>query len=218
MTATTDEGKLTAWERWELADFDGPGRKAGPKTAKDAAADAGVALPTAEDVERIFQQARTSGHETGYKEGYKEGQARAKDESGRIGRAATKLDGALSALESGVADELLKLAIELARQVVRREIAARPEMLLDVVREALAQLPHQHAAIYLNPDDASLVRSYLGDQLAHAGHRVHEDIKLARGDCVLEAGGSHLDASVATRWRRVLESLGLDDAWTPPAA
>lgn len=213
MATPTDEGKLTAWERWEMADFDGPVRKPAPKSAKDNAAENAVALPTAEDVERIYQQARDDGFQTGYKEG----QAKARDEATRLARAAAKLDAAMKGLDSGVADELLRLALELARQVVRSEISARPDTLLNVVHEALAQLPHQHAAIYLNPEDASLVRSYLGDQLTHAGHRILEDIKLARGDCIIEAGGSHLDASVATRWRRVLESLGLDDAWTPPA-
>jgi len=114
--------------------------------------------------------------------------------------------------------ELLALAVELAREVIREEITARPETLLTVVREALLQLPHQHAAIYLHPDDASLLRSYMGDQLAHAGHRIHEDFKLARGDCVLEAGGSQIDATVGMRWQRVLESLGVASAWqsTPP--
>lgn len=214
MAATTDEGKLTAWERWELADFDGPAKKSAGKPGRDAAQDNAVVLPTAEDVERIFQQAQNDGYQTGYREG----QAKAQDEAQRLARAATKLDDAMTALDSGVADELLRLGLELARQVVRREISARPEVLLDVVREALTQLPHQHASIYLNPDDASLVRSYLGDQLGHAGHRIHEDAKLGRGDCIVEAGGSHLDASVATRWRRVLGSLGLDDAWTPPPA
>lgn len=213
MAATTDEGRLTAWERWELAEFDGPARKPVAKKPEESPPEPAVVLPTAEEVEQIYQQAR----EEGSRAGYTEGQARARNEAERLGRAATKLDAALSELDSGVADELLALALELARQVVRREIGADPKTLLDVVREALEQLPHQHAAIYLNPEDASLVRSYLGDQLAHAGHRILEDAKLVRGDCVLEAGGSHLDARVATRWRRVLEGLGVADAWTPPA-
>jgi len=211
MAATTDEGRLTAWERWELAEFDGPGRKPAAKKAEESPSQSAAALPTAEEVERIYQQAR----EEGSRAGYAEGQAKARGEAEQLGRAAAKLDAALSELESGVADELLTLALELARQVVQREIDADPKVLLDVVREALEQLPHQHASIYLNPEDASLVRSYMGDQLAHAGHRILEDTKLARGDCVLEAGGSHLDARVATRWRRVLESLGLDGAWPP---
>ncbi|MDD5247951.1 MAG: FliH/SctL family protein [Rhodocyclaceae bacterium] len=215
MSDVTDVGKLTAWERWELAEFDGPTRKpAAAKPAPPPAPEPTVPMPTAAEVERIYQQAQDDGFQTGYREG----QAKARDEAARLERAAAKLDEAMAALESGVADELLRLALELARQVVCREISARPETLLDVVREALGQLPHQHASIYLNPDDASLVRSYLGDQLSHAGHRILEDAKLARGDCALEAGGSHLDASVATRWRRVLISLGIDDAWTPPPA
>jgi len=211
MAATTDEGKLTAWERWELAEFDGSPQALKPKAPPPPPEPASM-LPTAEDVERIIQQAQNDGFQTGYAEG----QAKARDEAQRLARAAGRIDAALSGLDAGIADELLTLALELARQVVRSEIGARPESLLEVVRQALGQLPHQHAAIYLNPDDASLVRSYLGDQLSHAGHRIHEDHKLVRGDCVVEAGGSQLDATVATRWRRVLESLGVDDAWTPP--
>ena len=217
MTATTDEGKLTAWERWEMAEFDGAAGKPAAKAAPDKQPpQPDVVLPTAEDIERIHQTA----HQQGYQAGYQEGQAKVRNEADRLARAAAKLDAALLELDSGVADELLALALEVARQVVRRETSAHPDALLDVVREALGQLPHQHAAIYLHPEDASLLRSYLGDQLAHAGHRIHEDLKLARGDCVLEAGGSHLDASVTTRWRRVLESLGLDNAWQipPPTA
>ncbi len=213
MSDVTDIGKLTAWERWELAEFDGPARKPiGAKPAAEPEPEPTVPMPTAAEVERIFQQAQEEGFQTGYREG----QTKVRDEAERLERTAAKLDAAMSGLDGAVADELLGLALELARQVVRREIGARPETLLDVVHEALDQLPHQNASIYLNPEDASLVRSYLGDQLSHAGHRILEDAKLARGDCVLEAGGSHLDASVATRWRRVLASLGLDDAWTPP--
>ncbi|MBI4984682.1 MAG: flagellar assembly protein FliH [Rhodocyclales bacterium] len=213
MTTRIDEGKLTAWERWELADLDSTARKPAAKQDKPQPQPE-VALPTAEDIERIKQQAQQQGHQAGYKEG----QAKARGEAERLARAAGKLEAALRELDNGVADELLALALEVARQVVRHEIGARPEVLIEVVHEALGQLPHQHAAIYLHPEDASLVRSYLGDQLAHAGHRIHEDPKLARGDCILDAGGSTLDASVATRWRRVLESLGLDLAWNVPKA
>jgi len=210
-----DVGKLTAWERWELAEFDGGAPRkpiAAAKPTGPEPVEPTVPMPTAAEVEQILRQAQDQGYQTGYREG----QAKAQNEATRLGQAAAKLEAAMAGLDSEVADELLNLALELARQVVRHEIGAQPDALLDVVREALAQLPHQHASIYLHPDDASLLRSYLGDQLTHAGHRILEDSALARGDCVLEAGGSHLDATVATRWRRVLASLGLDGAWTPP--
>lgn len=229
--SAVDEGKLTAWERWELAQFDAPAETRPAEEELPAEPTVQVQMPTAEEVERIHQEAHSQGYAAGEAEGrsagladghaegraagYAEGQAAAAAEAHRLAAAADRLEAALAALDTDVADELLALAVELARDTVRSEISARPDALLNVVREALAQLPHQHAAIYLNPEDASLLRSYMGDALAHSGHRIHEDVKLAPGDCLIEAGGSHIDATVATRWRRVLAGLGLDNAWRP---
>lgn len=221
----SDPSNLTAWERWELASFGEEKKKpaatapAPPPPEEEIRA---IRLPTAEEIEQMRQEARDEGFkqgkESGYQAGFKEGQAKALAEAQRFTRAAAKLEQSLGELDKQVADELLALAVELAREVVRAEISAHPETLLAIVREALTHLPHQHVAIYLHPEDASLLRSYMGDQLSHAGHRIHEDFKLARGDCVLEAGGSQVDATVAMRWRRVLENLGIVSAWQPDAA
>jgi len=212
-----DPSKLTAWERWELASLHG---EASVPTAGQA-----TAMPAHDDPERL----RRAAHDEGFREGtaaghaagYAAGEAAVQAEARRLAAAAARLDTALDTLEAQIAEDVLALTVELARGVIRQEIAARPEILLAVVRQALAQLPHQHAAIYLHPDDASLLRSFQGDQLAHAGHRIHEDARLQRGDCVLEAGGSQVDGSLATRWRRVLENLGIEAAWqagaVPPA-
>lgn len=229
----SDPSKLTAWERWELASFDAAERPAPPPQAEEPPPPEPEAVvpepvlkwPTAGEIEQIFQQARDDGYKKGLEDGqeagraagYEAGRAEARQEAERLAAVAAQLDQALADMEPKVADELLALAVELARAVVRQEIGARPETLLQVVREALGQLPHQHVAIFLHPDDASLLRSYLGDQLSHAGHRIHEDFKLKRGDCILEAGGSQVDATVAMRWRRVLEGLGIESAWQPAA-
>ncbi|MBL8503532.1 MAG: flagellar assembly protein FliH [Rhodocyclaceae bacterium] len=196
----------TAWQRWELASL-------GPAAARIPAAGtqtkSAAKLPTAEDIERIHRDA----HKQGFDAGYEEGTARARMEALRLHTLVEQLDGALAEFDQKVAEELLGLALEVARQVLRQAIAARPETILEVVKEALLQLPHQHAALYLHPEDASLVRSYLGDQLAHAGHRLHEEPAMARGGVRVDAGGSHLDASVETRWRRVIESMGAASEW-----
>ncbi|MGE5467265.1 MAG: flagellar assembly protein FliH [Ignavibacteria bacterium] len=214
-----DKGQLTAWERWELADFDTPKAAAKPADKAKAPVEPEVKLPTAEEIERIYQEAqeqgRSQGFEEGRKAGYEEGQAKARDEAARLARLGERFAGSLSQFDAAVADELLALAVEFARQVVRQEIHAHPESLLTVIREALEQIPHQHATVRLNPEDASLARSYLGDQLAHFGHRILEDAALVRGDCIVESGNSHVDATVATRWRRVLDGLGMDAAWQP---
>lgn len=195
---------LTAWERWELANFDA---EATVSTDQNSAVEV-VAVDQGE-LDRLRDEAR----QAGYKAGYADGQTAARAEASRLANAAASLEQALAEFDQQVADELLALATEVARQVVREEITARPDIIVKVVHEALAQLPHQHATIFLHPDDASLVRSYAGDALAHAGHRVLEDSRLNRGDCLLESGSSQTDATLATRWRRVIETLGIASAW-----
>lgn len=217
-TGTETKSSLTAWERWELASFD-PGQAAAAPAPVEAPPPPPAIPP--EEIERIREEARREGREAGYAAGHAEGLAAGREAAMTSGRAdaeritglLSELDQRLAELDEVVAADLLALALEIARQVIRQAIAARPESILVVIREALAQLPLQHAAIHLHPEDASLVRSRAGDQISHAGHRIHEDPKLARGDVVIEAGGSHLDASLATRWRRVIESLGHDEPW-----
>ncbi len=196
---------LTAWERWELADLDAEAASA----ANGEEVGTVSAAVERSEIERICNEARRDGYDAGYAAGKSAVQA----EADRLAAAATSLDQALAEFDQQVADELIALATEIARQVIREEITARPDIIVKVVQEALAQLPHQHATIFLHPDDASLVRSYIGDALSHAGHRLLEDSRLNPGDCILESGSSQSDATLATRWRRVIETLGLASAW-----
>ena len=83
----------------------------------------------------------------------------------------------------------------------------------NVVREALQQTPQQHAQLHLHPDDSTLVRQYLGEQLSHSSQRIVDDASVERGGCRIESTGLQLDASVATRWRRVVENLSHNHAW-----
>ena len=197
---------LSAYQRWELGSFE---QNKNPEKGMPAATGASVDLPTAEQVERIHHDA----HRQGYAAGYEEGTARARMEAMRLNALVEQLDGALAEFDQQVAESLLALALEIARQVVRQSIAVRPALMLEVVREALLQLPHQHAAIHLHPEDASLTRAQLGDQLAHNGHRIFEEPSITRGGVRIEAGGSHLDATLETRWRRVVESMGTAGEW-----
>lgn len=196
---------MSAWERWELASFDPP-KPAPPPTPVAAAPETepAVKLPTADEVEQIYQQAR----DEGYRVGFNEGQQTALIEAQKLATLVGKLDTALNGLETQVAEELLALSMELARQVVRESIRLQPESILTVVREALQQLPHQHATVYLHPDDAALVRMHAGDQLSHAGHRLQDDPDLQRGDCQIEAGNTRVDAALSSRWQKIVAGLG----------
>ncbi|MCR6667243.1 MAG: flagellar assembly protein FliH [Methyloversatilis sp.] len=210
---------------WQMPVFDTPETAAAPAPApavdadpppppamapeEAAAADtddetpAPFRFPTADDIEKLQQEA----HREGYAAGYEEGTARVRMEAMRLHSVVEQLEEALAALDNSIAREVLNLGVEIARNVVRQTIRVNPEVVVAVVREAINQLPHQHTAIYLNPEDASVVRSHIGDQLTHAGHRIFEDGAIARGGCKVESGGSQIDATVPTRWDRIVESL-----------
>ncbi len=206
---STDASKLTAWERWELASFDPAPKATQTQPPTSAHSEPSVVLPTASDIEQIHQQA----HDQGYQAGYAEGQEKSRSEAATLAGLVLQLDTALTELDQQVAEQLLALSIELARRVVGQSLAVNPKAIVDVVQGALAELPHQHASIHLNPEDAALVRTHLGEQLAHGGHRILDDVQVARGGCLIDAGGSHIDAALSTRWRRVLESMGTPSEW-----
>jgi len=212
-----------------------PAPSPAPPPARDAAppppaAEAAPALPpdfhlpTAEEIERMhdemrragFEEGRAAGHaeglEAGRAEGYAEGRAQAEAEAARLAGLADSLDEALRELDGEIAEQLMALAIEMARRMVRLTLAEHPEAILETVRSALLQLPQGHAHIQLHPDDLALVREHLGEQLAHAGHRLQEDARLERGECRIDGQGAQVDATLETRWRRVLESIGHERA------
>lgn len=219
--------KLTAYQRWEIAAFDeqqqaaADPRPADPPTAaapvdvaaepEDSQPEAAVILPTAEEIERMHHEA----HESGFAAGYQEGIAAARASATAVSTLLNNLQQALAEIDQGVAEQLLTLAMEVASQVLRQSLRVQPELLLPVVREAVSALHHHHGQplLFVHPDDASLVRSQLGDQLAHVNWRIVEDVTLTAGGCRVELGASEVDATVETRWRRVIEGIGISQEW-----
>jgi flagellar assembly protein FliH len=77
---------------------------------------------------------------------------------------------------------------------------------------ALPQASH-HPVLILNPEDATLVRSFLEADIAHANWKIQEDSRIERGGCRIESANSEIDATIEERWNLVAESLGRDDKW-----
>jgi flagellar assembly protein FliH len=209
MSATViPKESAAAFERWELDLFDRPAPppRLGPSDAQ------GVKLPTADEIERIH----TDAHRAGYAAGYEEGTARVRVEAMRLHTLAENLEQALASFDQELAQDVLTLALEIARQLMRQALSVQPELVAAVVKEALHQLYQPHATVHLHPEDAALVRQHVGELLAHAGHRIVEENTLSRGGCRVEAGGSQIDATVETRWRRVQEAFSRSGAWLDP--
>lgn len=194
----TEPEKLTAWQRWELPNFEGhSGLRPGD-----------VRLPTASQVEEIHRQAR----DEGYQNGYAEGKKKAAQENQRL---AALLEALEQQVDTQVAQELLDLALDISRQMLHQALKVQPELLLGVVREAIGALPHynQGAHLVLHPEDAALVRDRMGEQLAHSGWNIFEDDRIERGGARIETANSQIDATLENRWNRIVAALGQDAEW-----
>lgn len=216
MTGFIPKEKLTAYQRWELAAFD-EAEKAAQAAVTEAVPE--VALPTAEEIDRIHSDAQEAGYAAGHAAGYEAGLAAAQAEVEHLAALGENLRQQLQSIDQEISESVLAVAVETARQVLRQSLRLHPELLLPVIREAIGALPlhHGHPALFLAPDDVSLVRQHLGEQLSHNGWRILEDSSLSRGGCRIESGASEVDATLETRWRRVLEAIGTSADWLDEA-
>ena len=194
--------QLTAFERWELPSFDTlPGGKPGPSTQKH------TPPITVAELDNLRQQAQDAGYAAGIQH--------ACDEAAQIHVLMQNLQDAINLVDEQIAQSLLDLSLEVARQMVREALLVKPEVILKIVSDAIGSLPHfnHNAHLVLHPDDAELVRKQMGEQLSHAGWKIFTDTQIRRGGCRVETSHSHVDATVEARWKRIIESIGQDKSW-----
>ncbi len=191
---------LTAFEQWEVVEL---------------ASSADSAEAQAASLEAECARLRQTAHDAGYAEGLAAGRADADVSGARIKQLAESFSHTLDNLDFRLADMVLELALDVARQVVAGELAARPERILDVVNLALKQMAEtsREARLLLNPDDALLVRPYLDQVLDRNRLRIVEDARIVRGGCLIETSQGDLDATLPARWRQVVQVLGSNQGW-----
>jgi flagellar assembly protein FliH len=187
-----------SFQRWEMGSFD---------TQRQRHPGVPVQLPTAAELEAMQQQA----HDEAYKLGFEQGRVEAQ----RLQQLAHSYSDAVSKIEETIAEDLLSLALDIAKQILREALIVKPELILPVVREALASLaePRQNPVLFLNPADVELVTTRLGDVLAIEGWKVLADERIEAGGCRVESANGEVNATLATRWQRTISTLGRDHAW-----
>ncbi len=212
--------QLTAYQRWELGGLDsGAPSPLWEEAGETPEVSSGVTLPTAEELERIHQQAWQEGYrlgqEEGRKAGYEAGMQEARSHVERLRLLAEAMDLARLRQDEQLAREVLHLALAVAQQVVRVSLKLKPELILAVVREALANLPALtgHTRLLVHPEHAAQVREMLAHDYAHLNWRVVEDPAMERGGFRLENAHSEMDARMETRWQEIVTALGADPTW-----
>jgi flagellar assembly protein FliH len=175
--------------------------------------------PSVEEVEAIREQARLDGYEEGHAAGHADALALGKIESAKELehlRALTDSFGtAVQQADQLIANDVLELALQLAKGMLKTALQVKPELVLPIVREAIEYLPvlQQPALLVLHPDDAAVVREGIGEELDKGGWRVIEDASVGRGGCKVDTASNQIDAQAASRWQRLTHALGQNVDW-----
>ena len=197
--------KLSAYQRWEMHSFD---------SVEAADRRQGIDRRQAADPDKT-QEVQEQAYQTGLAEGMRRGALQAAGDVKKLQALVAGLQQSQVQSEQQLAGEVLALALELARQMTRRVLKVRPELIVPVVQDALARAiqPALQASITAHPDDVVLLREHLGEQLAAGGWTLNEDAQVTRGGCTLQSAANQIDASTATRWRQLGAALGESTEW-----
>jgi flagellar assembly protein FliH len=190
--------RSSAYRPWQLKSLEGGGNKQA-REQEDA-----------ERIKAINQQA----YRQGYDAGFAQGAARAGAEANRLAQLVDSTCQEIGGLEQRIAEDLVRLALTLARSLVREALKVHPEIVAAIVRDSVADVPPfaQGIRLRLHPEDAALLRTQLAQELGEAWSVVDDPLVL-RGGCRIETPASDVDATLETRWAKLSAALAQDHEW-----
>jgi flagellar assembly protein FliH len=200
--------KEDAVARWDLPAVEGPlVQRRG----------AGVNVMHLEAVERdAWEQGLAAGHAEGVRRGEAELAVRVNEMNVKVAALEAilgTLAKPLEQLDTAIEQELTRLALIIAKHLVRRELRLDPAQVIGIIRHTVGLLPvaARDLKVHLHPDDAAIVRAKLAQPSGEPEWVLKEDPLLARGGCRLTTATSSIDARLESRVAEAVNSLLADD-------
>jgi flagellar assembly protein FliH len=184
---------------------------AGAPPAKNSPAAASQA-PSAPDTREIENRIREA-HAAGVKEGEAAGKAKAATEMQpvmeRLARSIDEIAKFRPRLRREAEQDLIRLAMAIARRIVRRELAIDPEALHGLILGALEKLQGQEICrVRVHPSHAAAVTACLKQIASASPAEVIPDASREVGTVIFETDRGNLDASVESQLREIERGLG----------
>jgi flagellar assembly protein FliH len=210
--------------RWDLPKVEGAGLPRGS---------GGVNVMHLAAVER---DAWEHGYKAGHVEGVRKGEAELKVRISEVDVKIAALQAIietlahpLEELDAGIETELTRLAMIIAKHLVRRELRLDPTQVIGIVRHTVGLLPiaARNIKVHLHPDDAAILRGKLATPVGEREWELREDPLMARGGCRVTTDNASIDArfeaTIAAAMRGLLgddraERVDVAPPPAPPAA
>lgn len=170
-----------------------------------------------EGYEKGFEEGAKKGYKEGFEKGMAEGSKKAYEESKDLlseqtiefGNILESLSEPLEELDETIENELVNLAVGIAKQVIRREIKTDVGQIIAIIREAVKALPvaAQKLTLHMHPEDAALVRKAFALDDISSPWEIIEDPLMSRGGCRVETENSKIDATVENRLAVIVATI-----------
>ena len=172
-----------------------------------------------EEAETIISEARAEA-ESIRTSAYEEGNQAAEQE---LEAAKSVMDEDLAEIETdaqkqiedfwkSIEPELLKLSVEIAGKIIRREIDGQQDFIVETIKAGLYQLrDRRDVKIRVNPKDYKFIRERKEDLAASfdgvQSLELIDDRRVGEGGCVIESANGHLDAGIDTQSAEIERAL-----------
>lgn len=197
--------------------------------------------PTAEEIEGIRAAAQADGFAQGQQEGLEQGLAEGRKQGQEEGLAlglkegteqglasgelsikehiaiwselAEKLHKPVSRVELALEQELVLLAVSLAKAVIRSEVKTNSDIIFQALSEGLKALPihEKQYEIHLHPEDVALINEHFTAQDIEKHNWVFvETLSLSRGGCDIVTHTNAVDVTIERRVRDILDKFLLE--------
>lgn len=194
---------------------------------------------TAEDLQKIAEQAKKDGHreglDSGQKQGYQDGLAKGLQEGenkayqemmekinirdAQILAICSRLFDPMQQQESDIELSLVHTAMSLAKHIVGAELSVKPSHLLNIVTQVVEYLPKsaQDIELVLNDNDADMLESLSAQRSGPNAKpwKIRRDTSLASGGCYVNTPDSSIDFSLESRLAEYLEKIDVLDPIPP---
>jgi flagellar assembly protein FliH len=171
------------------------------------------------EIELLLRQAHMKAAEIekeAYEKGFAEGERAGRETGEKMVEAVLKqytqtleeLKGLRRNLLTGSEREVVRLSLEVAKKVVKREVCIDEELILALVKVALSRLADQSVmTVRVNPKDCQSIlhfRESPGHRESwHDGIKLVEDPLITRGGCLIETDSGVIDARVEEQFREI---------------
>ena len=171
---------------------------------------AGQQLSAQNAADRVsdMQEQSRAAHQRGFAEGEavarQQAAAQLQAAAERMARTVEEIVGTRPRLRHEAEDDVVKLAMAVARRILYRELATDPEALLGLVRSALDKLEGREIhRIRANPQDAAILQQHFQQMNVPRRIEVLADAALERGSAHFETEHGLFDASIETQLKEI---------------